>query len=107
MEYLAGPLTVDAFIKAVTNNKPVLVDFYATWCGPCKALATILEQLKGEYDGKATILKIDVDENPELASEYNIRSVPTLMVFKNGNILQTVKGFPGKAKVEDLLKESL
>ena len=84
-----------------------MVDFYATWCGPCKALSPILEQLKEEYSGKATIIKIDVDENPDLASHYNIRSVPTIMVFKNGDILQTIKGFPGKAKVEDLLKSAL
>ena len=95
------------FNELINSEQPVLVDFYATWCGPCKALAPILEQLKNEYDGKATILKVDVDENPDLASQYDIRSVPTLMVFKNGNIIQTVKGFPGKAKVEDLLKSSL
>ena len=95
------------FNELINSEQPVLVDFYATWCGPCKALSPILEQLKEEYDGKATILKIDVDENPNLASEYDIRSVPTLMVFKNGNLIQTVKGFPGKSKVEELLKDSL
>ena len=95
------------FNELINSEQPVLVDFYATWCGPCKALSPILEQLKEEYDGKATILKIDVDENPNLASEYDIRSVPTLMLFKNGNLIQTVKGFPGKSKVEELLKDSL
>ena len=98
---------MEKFNELINSEQPVMVDFYATWCEPCKALSPILEQLKEEYSGKATIIKIDVDENPDLASHYNIRSVPTIMVFKNGDILQTIKGFPGKAKVEDLLKSAL
>ncbi len=95
------------FNELINSEQPVLVDFYATWCGPCKALAPILEQLKEQYNNQIQILKIDVDENPELASKYDIRSIPTLMTFRNGEILQTMKGFPGKAKVEDLIKSSL
>jgi len=95
------------FNELINSEQPVLVDFYATWCGPCKALSPILEQLKEQYNNQIQILKIDVDENPELASKYDIRSIPTLMTFKNGEILQTMKGFTGKAKIEDLIKSSL
>ena len=95
------------FNELINSEQPVLVDFYATWCGPCKALSPILEQLKEQYNNQIQILKIDVDENPELPSKYDIRSIPTLMTFKNGEILQTMKGFTGKAKIEDLIKSSL
>lgn len=98
---------MENFNQIINSQQPVLVDFYATWCGPCKTLSPILEQLQTDYEGKIQILKIDVDENPDLASKYDIRSIPTLMTFKNGEILQTMKGFLGKSKVEDLIKSSL
>lgn len=98
---------MEKFNEIINSKQPVLVDFYATWCGPCKTLAPVLEQLKEQYDNQIHILKIDVDENPELANKYGIKSVPTMITFKNGEILQTMSGFPGKAKVEDLIKSSL
>jgi len=94
------------FNEIINSEKPVLVDFYATWCGPCKTLSPVLDQMKETYLGKAEIVKIDIDENFELASKYNIRSVPTIMIFKNGEIIKTMNGFQGKAKVEEMLNST-
>jgi len=97
---------MENFNNIINSKTSVLVDFYATWCGPCKTLSPILEEFKEQYDGKITILKIDVDENPELALKYNIKSVPTLITFKDGQLLEVSPGFQGKGKIEDLIKAS-
>lgn len=75
------------FLSLISGKKPVLVDFYATWCGPCKMMSPIIADVKAKIGDKATVIKIDVDQNRELRLQYGIRSIPTLMIFKEGQLL--------------------
>lgn len=77
---------MEKFEDIIKSANPVLVDFFATWCGPCKMMHPILEELHGMIDSKYRIIKIDIDKNPALAEQYNVRSVPTLMIFKDGEV---------------------
>ncbi len=97
-----GPLHLtDATFErdVLQSDKPALVDFTATWCGPCRVIAPIIEQLSTEYQGRAVIGKVDVDENPETAMTYGIRSVPTLLIFKGGVVVDQIVGSVGKEKM--------
>jgi len=89
------------------SEQPVVLDFWAAWCGPCRVLGPTVEELAKEYEGKALIGKVDVDENPQIAMEYGIRSIPTLLFFKDGKLIDRVVGVLTKAqlaqRIEDLL----
>lgn len=88
----------DANLNEILNTeKPVLIDFWAEWCGPCKMIGPIVKELASEYEGRAVIGKIDVDENPGAAAQFGIRSIPTLLVFKNGEIVDKQIGAVPKA----------
>lgn len=82
--------------EVINSDIPVLVDFWATWCGPCRMVAPIIKEIAEEYNGKIKVGKIDVDENPELANRFGIQSIPTVMIFKNGKIAETIIGYRPK-----------
>lgn len=90
--------------QVLKSDVPVLVDFWATWCAPCKMIAPTIEQLAGEYEGKAKIGKVDVDSNPNDASKYGIRSIPTLLIFNNGELIDQLIGAVPKTQIESKLK---
>lgn len=91
------------FNKMIGESRPTLVDFFATWCGPCQMQGPILEQLKNSVGEKANIIKIDVDKNSDLAAQYNVRSVPTLILFVNGNLVWRESGLHQADQLEALI----
>lgn len=92
--------------EVLTSSKPVLVDFWASWCGPCRMLAPIIEELAGQYGDKAVFTKMNVDENQETPRKFNIRGIPTIMLFKDGQAINTIVGAVPKSQIEDMLKKA-
>ena len=100
-------ITDSNFNEVLNTDKPVLVDFWAEWCGPCKMIGPIVKELAGDYDGKAVIAKVNVDENPSTAAQFGIRSIPTLLVFKNGEVVDKQIGAVPKAVLAGKLDAQL
>ena len=96
-----------SFDAAVAGDKPVLVDFFATWCGPCRMIAPAIEQLAAEFDGRAVVGKVDVDEEPGLAQRFGVMSIPTLIVLKGGKVVEQAVGARGKADIAAMLERQL
>lgn len=94
-------LSAISFKPAISTETPVLVDFWAPWCGPCKAIAPMLEELAGELAGKIQIAKLDVDEHGPLAAEFGVRNIPTLILFKNGQEVERITGAIPKASIKE------
>ena len=95
------------FQEIIQSDKPVLVDFFATWCGPCKMMTPVLKEVKDEIGEQATILKIDVDSNPEAAAAFQIQGVPTFILFKKGEILWRQSGMVAKSGLVNLIRQHL
>jgi thioredoxin 1 len=91
--------------EILKSDKPALVDFWAPWCGPCKALGPSVEELAGEYKDRAVIAKINIDDNPLIAAKYGIRSIPTVLLFKNGSIVDTLVGLVPKERLQEFINK--
>jgi thioredoxin 1 len=100
-------ITSENFASLKTGNLPLVVDFWATWCGPCRMVAPIIEELSKEYDGKVVIGKCDVEDNEDIAAEFGIRNIPTILFFKNGEVVDKIIGAQPKAKIEEKIQTLL
>ncbi|MDR3256341.1 MAG: thioredoxin [Endomicrobium sp.] len=93
--------------EVLSSDKPVLVDFWSPWCGPCKMLVPVIEELAAEYEGKAKIGKVNTDENMSLSAKFKITSIPCLILFKNGIVLQKIVGFRPKNDIKNIIDSAL
>ena len=104
---MALHLNTQTFEEAIAGSKPVLVDFWATWCGPCRMIAPVIEQVAAEFEGRAVVGKVDVDEEPGLAQRFGVMSIPTLIVLKDGKVVEQAVGARGKADVAAMIERHL
>ena len=100
-------ITKENYESLKAGNLPLVVDFWATWCGPCRLVAPIISELANEYDGKIVVGKCDVEENEDLAAEFGIRNIPTILFFKNGEVVDKLIGAQPKAKLDEKIKALL
>lgn len=107
MAHKAIEATDANFNELINSDKPVLVDFWAEWCGPCKMIGPVVEELAGQYEGQAVVAKMDVDANSQIPQQFGIRSIPTLMLFRNGQLVDKVIGAVPKTVLEQKLKAQL
>jgi len=95
------------FKEVINSDKPVVVDFWAPWCGPCKMLGPVIEEIATELEGKAIVAKLNVDENERIAMEYNVSSIPTVITFRNGEVIDKFVGFMPKAAIMSKLEKHI
>lgn len=99
--------TSETFEKAIAGDQAVLVDFWGTWCGPCRMIAPVIEEVAAEFDGRAVVGKVDVDEEPALAQRFGVMSIPTLIVLKGGKVVEQAVGARGRADVAAMISRHL
>ena len=104
---MAEILTSEKFVEVVKNNKVVVVDFFATWCGPCKMLGPVIDKVADELKGKAIVAKVDVDQEPNLAAKFNVMSVPSVFIIVNGEVKDSFAGYRQKDQILSIINQYL